>query len=805
MPETLVKTLVPSVLPSLDMRFPDGSQDYRHPQNQHKLPSHLLGSSSTTAAYSVLLSILIYFILQYLNHMSLPLSELLWNAAVWITPSRIVSRLDSGFELAVEEDPGDIKMGFDSKTHASKSNAIRRILGLDGAGILTAVQRTRTLSNLGSVFKAKPNNSLPGLGNWDNSCYQNSILQGLAALESLPVFLDQVTHSDALQPTKTALRGVISRLNDPVNVGKTLWTPPELKSMSSWQQQDAQEYFSKISDELEKDITRDVNRRLDGAGLKVLARSALEATHTTTLERPSSTGTSRKDSEEGSKISQLPEELNSFIVRNPLEGLLAQRVGCQRCGYVEGLSLVPFNCLTVPLGKEWMYDIRTCLDDYTALEPITGVECAKCTLLHCKQNVVKILDSIRVPDQEKEEVHSFESPIHQQVSLHERLKLVEQALEEEDFSDHALKRCQIPAKNRVSTTKTRQAVVTRAPKSLAIHINRSNFDELTGVQSKNLATVRYPQQLDLSPWCLGQGPGSEDENDALESWSVDPSESMLSDDDLEDIDSGKPYVLRAVITHYGRHENGHYICYRKSPYSTQIDEKGIDELSESWWRLSDEEVSEVDEDIVLSQGGVFMLFYEQSGSPPTHVGRRSAAPSEHVMDVVEGYGEANQDNETAVTPNNVPIKAVFEGLPPESAGFALPTPPPSPGKIKPDVELSDQVEGSQILPSGAAVDITSTPTPTSFQALKPVEAPISIPSPHPSPSYQPKITSKPAASGSDEILAESFDATPPATALKECQPVSPVSMRTAGPRNGRGSVSRAGKAMGSVAGFVQAN
>jgi len=773
------------------MRFLDAFQDSRHLQNQHDTSSPLSGTSSTAAAYGVLLSILIYYILQYLNYMSLPVLELLWNSAVWITPSRIISRLDSDFERAAAEESGDTSTGFDTKRHASKSNAMRRLLGLDGAGILTTVQQTRTLSNLGSIFKTKPNNSLPGLGNWDNSCYQNSILQGLAALDSLPAFLDQVMHSDALQPTKSALRGVIKRLNDPANVGKTFWTPAELKSMSSWQQQDAQEYFSKISDELEKDTAKDVNRRLDGAGLKGLPWLTLDATHATSPNRVSSTGTSRKSLEEGSKISQLPEELSSLVVRNPLEGLLAQRVGCQRCGYAEGLSLVPFNCLTVPLGKQWMHDIRTCLDDYTALEPITGVECAKCTLLHAKENLVKALDSIRVRDQDVEELQASEAPSLQPVSLHERLSLVEQALEDEDFSDQTLKRCQIPAKNRVSTTKTRQAVVARAPKCLVIHINRSNFDELTGVQSKNLANVRYPLQLELSPWCLSQGPSSEKDNDASENWSVDPSKSMLSDGDLEDLDSGKPYVLRAVITHYGRHENGHYICYRKSPYPTQSDEKDIDEDTGSWWRLSDEEVTEVDEHTVHSQGGVFMLFYEQLVSLPIALKHRAAASPTYASNEVEKCAE----DHTALSEDNLPIREGPEGPQPRSAESALPTPPSSPAKIEPDVEL----------PSSDPVDTTRTPSPSPSQAIDPIETPMSTAPPHPSPSPQPKIISEPAASDFGEIVAESLVETPPTTPQRESQPVTPASMRTAGPRNVRGSVSRAGKATVSVAGFVQAN
>lgn len=56
------------------------------------------------------------------------------------------------------------------------------------------------------------------------------------------------------------------------------------------------------------------------------------------------------------------------------------------------------------------------------------------------------------------------------------------------------------------------------------------------------------------------------------------------------------YSLRSVIVHYGTHNYGHYIAYRKY--------RGV------WWRISDESVYIVDEAEVLSTPGVFMLFYE---------------------------------------------------------------------------------------------------------------------------------------------------------------------------------------------------
>ncbi|EME85315.1 uncharacterized protein MYCFIDRAFT_210200 [Pseudocercospora fijiensis CIRAD86] len=172
-----------------------------------------------------------------------------------------------------------------------------------------------------------------------------------------------------------------------------------------------------------------------------------------------------------------------------------------------------------------------------------------------------------------------------------RLQAIQQALDEDDFSDKTLKQaCAIPAKAFVNATKSREAVIGRTPQTLVIHINRSVFDEMTGVQRKNYAQVRYPMLLDLRPWMLEIG------------------------------DAPPQYELTAVIQHYGRHENGHYICYRRHPeVPSEIEPEGDSpKCEERWWRLSDEDVTAVSEQEVLDQSGAFMLFYErlpQHGPP----------------------------------------------------------------------------------------------------------------------------------------------------------------------------------------------
>lgn len=575
-------------------------------------------SWSTATAYLCLTGLVLFQGLHYLGYQVPTMTEFAWYSLIYLTPSRLISILDNRAGKSPTE--GSSKRSG-SWTYATKSEAMRRILGLNiGEGIMNKLQYTKKLPSIGSFFHATSGKGLsdkpPGLGNWDNSCYQNSVIQALSSLPSLSTFLDTALSIsvEKSNSTREALKGIMAKLNDPSNMGKLFWIPEELKNMSTYQQQDAQEYFSKLVDEIEREMSKIAKQKQSKAGLSNLGGLRINSPylpHKGKAEDIRSTSESFRG--RFSKLNQLPDELASVLLKNPLEGLLAQRVGCLQCGFVEGLSLIPFNCLTVPLGKQWMYDVRTCLDDYTTLEHIKGVECTKCTLLMNRKQLERLL-----PENRDRELAPILTEVQQSL-CRDRFVAVNEALHADDFSDHTLlKKCNIPSKTRVSTTKTRQAVVARTPESLIIHINRSMFDESSGLQCKNFADVRFPQRLDLAPWSLGSRTSDNARSPKIEDWSLDPSKSMLpSETEEPNSEAELMYDLQAIITHCGRHENGHYICYRKHRARSQTGGSLKAEDAESWWRLSDEEVSEVSEEAVLAQGGVFMLFYEKIQRPAT--------------------------------------------------------------------------------------------------------------------------------------------------------------------------------------------
>jgi ubiquitin carboxyl-terminal hydrolase 1 len=609
----------------------------------------------------------------------------LWETFVYLIPSHLIYAME--FSVRRRRRRGHGNMIFQRKDfgdHQAKSEALQRVLGFEDS-LKTAVQRARRLSGLDHTLpESTPGPA--GLGNWDNSCYQNSIIQGLASLSS---FDDYLAHNmeemseDDTKSTHHALRNIIARLNHPENQGNRLWTPSVLKSMNSWQQQDAQEYFSRIIDEVDNEIARVARKSTGELGF----RSGWNVGKSSTVWQ-----------------------------NNPFQGLLAQRVGCTKCGYTEGLSLLPFTCITVNLGMQWEYDVRDCLDQYTALESIEGVECIKCSVLRTKTSLEQVSTNMDLNEAARKSSGGGNSSPFSNLrkTVTERLQVIKEVCEADDFSDSGLyKTCNISTKSRVSSTKSKQAVIARAPEDLVIHVNRSIFDD-TGIQRKNHARVCFPLQLNLNKWCLGSTCIRAGE-ELLETWNSIPNKSMLENIDSEHFQGGKSYELRAVITHYGKHENGHYIAYKKrfANVKQDISPANPEEPGKSWFCFSDDIVSSVSEEHVLSQGGVFMLFYEAANQGTS----TSSLPAQLVVDDSVRIAQqvtqvASLDEPLAETVDDAEDSEVDS---PQAARVALsssdlPSPVKSPVNTESSVSTEELTAHSNMDPRPKLVRIMS-PTP----------------------------------------------------------------------------------------------
>lgn len=671
-------------------------------------------------AYAIALIFFVHQALVYLDVAVLSPIEITWNALVYLTPSVLLLSADRRRELHSQQSTW-------SQVHAAKSESLRSMLGLGSRAMMQQLPSGANLvRSITSAQSKAQSDAPPGLGNWDNSCYQNSVLQGLSTMDSLKPYLAAFSKHESLptDSTSSSLQDVVQKLSEASHNGTHIWTPAKLKSMSSWQQQDAQEYYSKIVDDLEKEAS------------KVFGAAAVKH------------GLESSEKKKGDIQEQMAAPPHSV----PLEGLLAQRVACTRCGFSEGLSMIPFNCLTVPLGSGYEYDLDDCLNEYTHIEDIPEVECAKCTLLKAKTELKRMLPQ---PESETENADTggkktMQLPPALQEKIAERLKAVTEALANDDFSDKTLKEvCQISKKAHTSSTKTRQAVIGRAPRSLVVHINRSVFDEMTGAQRKNYAAVRYPQILDLGKWMLGSkvsANGVEDPKSLAEIAITEASESMLSSRTQRD---QCLYRLKAVVTHYGRHENGHYIAYRQHPRAVRATDEAAEDVEHSnsevsqvddssklpWWRLSDEDVSTVSDEDVLQQGGVFMLFYEREEQP---VDVQAAAPvcntaEAQAPDVVATEPSSEQDVETE-TPQT-PVEPTSNTDLPEGSGEAAEPTPASEALVSTTAGTTEEEESETDTEDQHSVqDAIPVPKPTTQPPMRTArlnsQSDAGFPSPH---------------------------------------------------------------------------
>ncbi|KAG0635902.1 hypothetical protein HOY80DRAFT_979998 [Tuber brumale] len=479
-----------------------------------------------------------------------------------------------------------------------------------GLGIVARV-RNRAASLVGGQlapagYSRDGEGLIGGLWNSGNTCYQNSVLQAMASLSHLKPHLASLSLSeleDGLTPSG-ALVSLITDLNT-LTSGPRASTPSPIivrgTDNSGWvynEQQDAQEFFQKLTGSLEKEVLRFLSRRKESAARGLESVRELGGV----------------GGEEKALVSGADSDIMvAKDLRSPFEGLFAQRVGCLQCGYVEAISLQPFTSLSLSLPSQWSCSLEECLSEFTAIEKIHEVDCDKCTLL----SLCKRLKNFLEPPAESE----TSSPTLQEstrLEMQQRLTALVQAIEEDNFSPN-VPGVKISPKQKISSTKTKQTMIARPPPILVLHLNRSQYDIMTGLTGKNHAAVSFPARLDL-----GKSGAVTRHDTAGGSWglTVDPALPMsgrvprwvenpiVSQQDSantnkiqqkdfirENSPEGVLYELKSVVVHHGGHHNGHYTCYRK--------------LHNTWFKTSDHEVYVVEESTVLNIGKVFMLFYER--------------------------------------------------------------------------------------------------------------------------------------------------------------------------------------------------
>ncbi|KAF4988138.1 hypothetical protein FGRMN_9943 [Fusarium graminum] len=405
--------------------------------------------------------------------------------------------------------------------------------------------------------------SIVGLRNQANDCFINSVLQALAGLGELRIYLIRETHrrriedpavyASLVQPegkeiaqwklqglqeglVTQGLKEMLDALNErpiykksisPFQFVKVL--EAAFKQRISRQQQDAQEFLQIVAERL-----KDEYHCGQRARLHVRRRGVFPTTSTSSVDKTSDPQANGNDSDESSQEQQPatngdnhsaiepPEETEIPQINGPLpieieegfpmEGKYESRLECQTCRYKTKPREETFCTITLAVPQVSGTTLNACFDGIFKTEYIDDFKCEMCRLLQTKA------------DLEAEMAKSTSD--HFKTQAKENIDKLQYAIDtdpENPPEDVELGDIRFAPKRRIAKT-TRMSIF---PKILAIHLSRSIYD-VGQITQKNSAKVVFPEQLPLG--------GLMDQ---------------------------KKYKLLGLVTHRGGHNSGHYEAFRR--------------------------------------------------------------------------------------------------------------------------------------------------------------------------------------------------------------------------------------------------
>lgn len=422
-----------------------------------------------------------------------------------------------------------------------------------------------------------------GLVNNANDCFINSVLQALAGLGDLRIYLIRETHRRKLDGSEvyaqivedparkglpvwkieglqkglvtTGLKDILDALNERPLYKKTISAAPFVSALEaafkqriSRQQQDAQEFLQVVAERLCDEYhaghrARDHARKLETTNgstaelhtldervveekLSQLALNdnAIPGTDSPATKAPStSSHSSEKASPTSSKSFQQDGQPDSDIAKEegfPFEGGSESQIECLTCGFKPKPTQTTFCSLTLTVPQVTSTTLNACFDGMFKTEYIEDFKCEKCRLVHALETF----------EQEFARSNSEKFKEKTKISI-EKLKAAIETNPEEELLDVELPDSKFAPKRKIA----KHVRITKFPKVMAIHLSRSIFDSRSTL--KNSAKVTFPEQLPLG---------------------------TLLD--------RRKYKLLSLVCHKGSHHSGHYESFRRqnlvAPFST---------------------------------------------------------------------------------------------------------------------------------------------------------------------------------------------------------------------------------------------
>lgn len=407
-----------------------------------------------------------------------------------------------------------------------------------------------------------------GLVNPANDCFINSILQALAGLGDLRVYLIREMHRRNIDedwvyaeavpegwkgdgakrssPVKNylvvgqqqglvtlGLKEMLDQLNKRPLYKKTISAAPfvevlekAFKQNISRQQHDAQEFLQVVVERL-CDEYHAGHRARKYARAKAMLRNTKGTSHDANSDPVhEKLGAANIQQEHGGELTGADEGSATTTAQSattgglpddedeegfPMEGKTESQVECMACGFKPKPLESRFCTLTLSVPTNMASTtLNACFDGLFKTEHIDDYMCDKCRLVHAQE----------VYSVELAKATSEESKVRIQTALNKLQHAIETDPEKPP-KDVALPDSKQAPRRRIA----RHTRVTRFPKILAIHLQRSIY---AGQALKNSAKVAFPENLPLGGLLLRRN-----------------------------------YKLLGVVAHKGGHDTGHYESFRR--------------------------------------------------------------------------------------------------------------------------------------------------------------------------------------------------------------------------------------------------